>query len=143
LFRISDFDICNFLPEWFDMKTKLAINLVMLVFVLLAAALPAQAAIFFRSNVWQGGPAAGGWQDGYYDPAWGMPLAVLVPPTARWQTDYSSTVGSARISHINSRFRPEYPGPQSTYRQGDYLSAPPQPYDTRQMGDYYVRGPRR
>ena len=123
------------------MKTKLV--LVVLGFVLFAAAASTQAAVFLRSSVWAPGPAGGGWEDGYYDPAWGMPLAVLVPPTARWQTDYSWGAGSSRISHVNSRFRPVYPGPESSYRMGDYLPAPPQPSDTRQMGDYNVRGPRR
>ena len=85
----------------------------------------------------------GGWQGGYYDVAWGMPLAVLVPPTARWQTDYSWGAGGTRISPINPGFQRQYPGPESAYRMGAYLPAPVQPSDTRQMGDYNVRGPRR
>jgi len=125
------------------MKIKLAIGLIILTVLVLLAAAPASAAIYLRHSVWQGGPAGGGWQDGYYDVAWGMPLAVLVPPTARWQTDYSWGPGGTRVTHINSRFRPMSSGPESSYQMGGYLPAPPQPSDTRQMGDYYVRGPRR
>lgn len=85
----------------------------------------------------------GGWQGGYYDVAWGMPLAVLVPPTARWQTNYAWGAGGTSISHIGPRFQYETSGPASAYRMGAYLPAPPQPSSTLQMGDYYVRGPRR
>jgi hypothetical protein len=126
------------------MKARFAIGLVMLIVVFLAVALPAQAAIFFRTGEGSSSaPYAGGWQDGYYSAAWGMPMAVLVPPTARWQTDYAWGAGGTRISRIDARFQPAASGPESSYRMNNYLPAPPQPSDTRQMGEYYVRGPRR
>ena len=113
------------------------IGLAVLVSIVFGAALPACA-----GELLQGYPGTTSWDDGYYDTAWGMPLAVLVPPNARWQTNYSWGVGGTRIAPIGSHFRYEYPGPESAYRQGSYLPAPSQPSDTRQMGDYYVRGPR-
>jgi hypothetical protein len=124
------------------MKAKLIVSLVVLT-VVFVVSVQSDAAVFFRARNAQAAPAAGGWQDGYYDPMWGMPLAVLVPPTARWQTDYAWGPGGTRISPINAHFRPQSTGPASAYRMGDYLPAPPQPSDTRQFGDYYVRGPRR
>jgi hypothetical protein len=124
------------------MRTKITVSLAIIAITFIAAARPAPAAVYFRSGQGQSDPG-GSWEGGYYDAAWGMPLAVIVPPTARWQTDYAWGAGGTRLSRINARFHYEYPGPESGYRQGNYLPAPPQPSDTRQMGDYYVRGPRR
>ncbi len=151
------------------MKSKSIVGLVVVAAVCIAAALPAEAHIFHRFAACQncdngvqdssvqtgavdgsagsgpvtGGFGQGGWQDGYYSAAWGMPMAVLVPPTARWQTDYSWAAGGMRISRIDASFQRQYPGPSSSYQMGKYLPAPPQPSDTRQMGFYNVRGPGR
>ncbi len=81
------------------------------------------------------------WQPAYADPAWGVPVAVLVPPTAGTQVHYSSTVsGTTRTGF--PQFTPGYPGPQSNYNGYGVLPAPPQPFSTDQLGDYSVRGPR-
>ena len=130
------------------MRASSIIRLALLVAVSLAAALPACGGEFFfrRSGTGSGagfGSGSGSWNNSYYDPAWGMPLAVVVPPNARFQTDYSWGAGGTRISRIGARYQPEYPGPESSYRQSDYMPAPPQPSDTRQFGDNYVRAPRR
>lgn len=123
------------------MRIKLAVCCSIIAITLLASTSSTLAAMYYRSAEWQGD--TGSWEGGYYDAAWGMPMAVVVPPTARWQTDYAWGAGGTRISRINARFHYGYPGPESVYRRGNYLPAPPQPSDTRQMGDYYVRGPRR
>jgi hypothetical protein len=139
------------------MKTKLALVLAICTSTFLAAALPAEAHIFRRfagqgyvysgqstsgdGTATAGLAGVGGYQGLYYDVAWGMPLAVLVPPTARSQTDYSWGVPSVRISPIDSQFQYQYPGPSSSYRMGQFPPAPPQPSDTHQMGNYSVRGP--
>ena len=147
------------------MKSKLAIALVFFVSAV-ASALPAEAHIFRRFAGFRGGASGAydgqpnsaeatpdegsssgggagqtGWHGGYYDVAWGMPMALVVPPTARTQSDYSWGVPSTRISPIDAQFQFQSQGPSSSYRMGQYPPAPPQPSDTQQMGDYYVRAP--
>jgi hypothetical protein len=120
------------------MRVCSAIFLGVLVSALFATAIPARGGEIFRR--YQG---TGSWNTSYYDPAWGMPMAVVVPPTAQWQTDYSWGVGGTRLTRIGPRYQWEYPAPESAYRSGDYLPAPPQPSDTQQFGVNYVRAPRR
>ena len=79
----------------------------------------------------------------YYDPAWGMPEALVVPPTVHWQSNYAWGVGGSRLTRIRARYQSEVPGPESSYNPRDYQPAPPQPSDTQQFGVNYVRGPRR
>jgi hypothetical protein len=71
-----------------------------------------------------------------------MPMAVVVPPTAHWQSNYSWGVGGYRLDHVGARYQAVIPGPASAYDSRYYLPAPPQPSDTVQFGDNYVRGPR-
>ena len=70
-------------------------------------------------------------------------MAVVVPPTVRWQSNYAWGVGGSRLNRVGAQYQAEFPGPESVYHQRDYLPAPPQPSDTQQFGDNYVRGPRR
>ena len=142
------------------MKTKLTIVSVIFV-AAIASALPAQAHIFHRfagcptcaygsydgqastndGTAANGGSMPGGYSGVYYDVAWGMPMTLVVPPTARTQTDYSWGVPSVRISPITSQFQYQSPAPSSSYQMGQYPAAPPQPSDTQQIGDYYGRAP--
>ena len=118
------------------MKASLIFGLVALVAASLAAVRPAGAAdLLYR------GPIGPSWNTIYYDPAWGMPEAVVVPPTARKQWNYSWGVGGSRLSLVGPRYQVEFPGPPSAYNQRDYLPTPPQPSNTRQFGVNYVRGP--
>ncbi len=80
------------------------------------------------------------WHGGYYDAAWGVPVVVLVPPTAESQTHYSWGVGGFRVTPIDHQFQRDYPGP-GVYPRGAFLPTPPWPSSTDQFGDYYVRGP--
>lgn len=82
------------------------------------------------------------WNAGYYDAAWGAPVALVVPPTARLQTNWGWGVGNTRVTPIYSQFQRGAPGPVEYY-PGMYQPTPPWPRDTLQFGDYYVRGPRR
>ena len=82
----------------------------------------------------------GSWNSGYYHTAWGMPMAVLVPPTAEAQTHYGWGVGNTRVTKIWPQFRRDYPGP-GVYERGMYRPTPVWPSDTDQFGAYYVRGP--
>jgi hypothetical protein len=80
------------------------------------------------------------WNEPYYNPAWGMPVAVVVPPTAELQTHWGWGVGNTRVTPICPRFKRDYPGPLA-YDRALFQPMPPWPSDTDQFGYYYVRGP--
>jgi len=50
------------------------------------------------------------WHSPWYDPAEGRPIALVVPPTAEFQTQYSWGVPSSRVVPIYHQFRRPYPG---------------------------------
>jgi hypothetical protein len=102
------------------------------------AAIPARAGELLPRN-----RRAAEWNTNNYDPAWGMPVAVVVPPRAKWQVNYASGVGGTRWNRVGSQYHAEFPGPESAYNQRNFLPAPPQPSNTQQFGVNYVRGPRR
>jgi hypothetical protein len=81
------------------------------------------------------------WQPTYYDVAWGMPQALVIPPTAHTQSSYSWSVSGTSRSGF-PQYGPMNPGPQSVYNPRAYAPAPAMPMSTEQMGDYSVRGPR-
>ena len=80
------------------------------------------------------------WNGPYYSAEWGMPVALVVPPTAEVQTHWGWGVGNTRVTPICARYKPIYPGP-GVYNRGMFLPTPPWPSDTDQFGFYYVRGP--
>ena len=80
------------------------------------------------------------WHGDYYDVAWGMPVAVVVPPTAESQTHLGWGVGATRVTPIQHQFQRDYPGP-GTYNRSSFRPTPPWPSSTDQFGDYYIRGP--
>ncbi len=80
------------------------------------------------------------WHGGYYSPAWGMPLALVVPPTAEVQTNWGWGVGNTRTTTIRHQFERNYPGP-GYYSREAFRPTPPWPSDTDQSGKYYIRGP--
>ena len=80
------------------------------------------------------------WHGGYYHAAWGMPLALVVPPTAEMQTHWGWGVGNTRITTIYHQFGRNYPGP-GYYNRQMFRPTPPWPSDTDQFGAYYIRGP--
>lgn len=80
------------------------------------------------------------WHGAYYDPAWGMPVALVVPPKAESQTHWSRGVGGTHITPIQHQFQRGYPGPGS-YHRGWFQPMPAWPTSTDQFGDYYIRGP--
>jgi hypothetical protein len=80
------------------------------------------------------------WNSGYYDAAWGVPVAVVVPPTAESQTHYTWGVGGTRVTPIQHQFERDYPGPGAHIR-ASFRPTPPWPSSTDQFGDYYIRGP--
>ena len=80
------------------------------------------------------------WHGSYYEPAWGMPVALVVPPTAKTQEHYGWGVGNTRATPIYSKFGAGWPGP-SVYDSRFFRPMPPWPSDTDQFGVYSVRGP--
>ena len=81
------------------------------------------------------------WHGGYYYPAYGQPLALVVPPTASFQSKYSWGVGNTRSLPIYHQFGRPYPGEASGATPGMYQKVPSQPWNTDQFGVYYSRAP--
>ncbi|MEN6450062.1 MAG: hypothetical protein ABFC96_06200 [Thermoguttaceae bacterium] len=82
------------------------------------------------------------WHYGYYDVAWGTPVAVVVPPTAETQSHYAWGVGATRVTPIRHQFQKGYPGPEGPgARCNPFCPTPRWPASTDQFGDYYIRGP--
>ena len=78
------------------------------------------------------------WHGPHHHHTWRQPLAVIVPPTAHFQTHYSWGVGRTRMTPLHHQFARPYVDPVT----GTNTSAAPRwPSDTSQQGIYYVRGP--
>ncbi len=80
------------------------------------------------------------WHANYYDPAWGMPVALVVPPTVQSQTNWGWGVGNTRVTGVPHQFQPGYASP-GMYDRSMFRPTPPWPTDTTQFGVYYIRGP--
>lgn len=81
------------------------------------------------------------WHGSYYHPAYGAPVALLVPPTAGRQTNYHWGVAGYRTSPIYHQFRRGYPGTFTSSSPTYALPTPLWPSDTNQFGVYPVRAP--
>ncbi len=79
------------------------------------------------------------WHGDYYDVAWGVPVALVVPPTAEHQAHLGWGVGATRVTRTEHQFGRGYPGPSGP--GGPFYPTPPWPSSTDQFGDYYIRGP--
>ena len=79
------------------------------------------------------------WHANYSYTPYGAPTALVVPPTAQLQTDWSWGAPSMRVSRIDHQFTRNYPGP-APFGAG-FRATPNWPQDTAQFGVYYVRGP--
>jgi hypothetical protein len=87
-----------------------------------------------------GAPSGGAWHGTYYDTTWGMPVAVVVPPQPRTQTNYGWGIGGNTVTPVQPQFQRMEP-PASEYHRGAFRPTPPWPSNTNQFGDYYIRGP--
>jgi len=78
------------------------------------------------------------WHGQYNHVQYGRPLALIVPPTAAFQTEYSWGVGRTQMRPLNHQFgRPiATPGGGGTMGR-----TPAWPSSTQQLGVYSVRGP--
>ena len=108
-----------------------------LAYALISAA-PAQAGdgLFHRRASGEGMP----WHGYYYEAAWGMPLALVVPPSCKLESHYGWSVGDTRVTRVAAQFSPYGPG-EAVYDAHYFRPAPPIPSSTDQLGDYSVRGP--
>jgi len=79
------------------------------------------------------------WHDRYYHAQYGTPVALVVPPTAEYQTDWAWGVSGTRITPTWHQFGRAYPGPGGG--GGGFMATPPWPSDTDQFGVHHVRGP--
>jgi len=80
------------------------------------------------------------WHGGYYNAAWGTPVALVVPPNADYQTNWGWGVGNTRVTRIWPQFNRNWPG-QIGPSTGAFRATPAWPSDTNQYGVYYIRGP--
>jgi len=99
------------------------------------------------AEAFEGGPIAGcfrarsqPWHGGYYSAAWGMPVTLVVPPTAATQSHWGWGVATTRLTPIRHQFKRDYPGP-GIYDPRAFRPTPPWPSDSDQFGVYYIRGP--
>lgn len=81
------------------------------------------------------------WHGGYYYPAYGQPLALVVPPTASFQSKYSWGVGNTQSVPIYHQYGRSYPGQAAGATPNMYQKVPAQPWNTDQFGIYYSRAP--
>ena len=79
------------------------------------------------------------WHGNFVHSAYGQPIALVVPPTAELQTNWSWGAPSSRISRIDHQFGRDYPGPGPF--GGSFNNTPAWPSNMHQFGVYYVRGP--
>ena len=80
------------------------------------------------------------WHGSYYHTVWGRPVALVVPPTAGVQTNWSWGVGGTRLHPIRHQYARPYPGYGYEGGRG-FAPTPYWPNDTDQFGAYYIRGP--
>ena len=80
------------------------------------------------------------WHGGYYDPQWGEPVALVVPPTAERQTKWGWGVTGTEVTPIFHNYRRNYSGPVVDSEWG-FQPKPHWPSHTDQFGNYYIRGP--
>lgn len=81
------------------------------------------------------------WHGPYYHTEWGMPVALVVPPTAERQVHWGWGIGNTRITPIWSQYSLGYPVPPAPFGPAAIYPTPPQPTDLDQFGVYYIRGP--
>ena len=79
------------------------------------------------------------WHGNYAHAAYGAPVALVVPPTAQLQTNWSWGAPSAHFRRIDHQFGRDYPwfGP---FGNG-CRTTPRWPSNLDQFGVYYVRAP--
>jgi len=91
-----------------------------------------------RTHSWnQGQQNAHSWHGGYNTWRYGQPTAVVVPPTASYQSTYAWGVGQTRSTPIHHQFGRG--AGSSGGSAGGYQNTPYFPSNTNQFGYYPVR----
>lgn len=92
-------------------------------------------------NVWnQNRAQQTSWHGAYQYWRWGTPTALVVPPTAAFQSSYAWGVGQTRSMPINHQFQ-KAAGFGVGSGEGVGAPTPYWPSNTEQFGVYPVRGP--
>ncbi len=78
------------------------------------------------------------WHGGYANTQWGRPVALVVPPNARFETTWGWGVGHSEMYPITAQYGRNDPGAGGGY----FAPTPTWPSHTEQFGTYYIRGPR-
>ncbi|HUG71631.1 MAG TPA: hypothetical protein VMM76_28060 [Pirellulaceae bacterium] len=96
-----------------------------------------------RYDRWAARHARGiSWHSQYYHTATGLPVALVVPPTAHMQTRWGWGVAQNTMTPIYPQFRRSYPGDGAGFGGGGVLMPTPNaPSHTDQFGVNYIRGP--
>lgn len=93
-----------------------------------------------RTHTWNQNEAAQRpWHAGYMNWKWGEPTALVVPPTASYQTSYAWGVGQVRSTPIHAQFNRR--GAGMIGGGGAFQPTPYHPSSTNQFGIYPVRAP--
>ncbi len=79
------------------------------------------------------------WHANYSNSTYGQPVALVVPPTAQLQTNWSWGAPSTHFRRIDHQFGREYPGP-GPFGAG-FRNTPQWPNNMEKFGVHYVRGP--
>lgn len=90
-----------------------------------------------RSSLYQASQTS--WHGAYYQQQWGVPLAMVVPPTANAQSAYSWGVSRTTMTPIYHQYQRPFPG--EFEGAGPLYPTPIWPSHTDQFGRYYIRGP--
>lgn len=121
------------------MNKSLALCMVAVAAAVAACAEPAQAvAPYLQSNR---RADLYNWHANYVYTDYGAPTALVVPPTAQLQTNWSWGAPSLCISRIDHQFTRNYPGPGPFVAGRPFRHTPAWPQSTQQFGVYHVRGP--
>ena len=80
------------------------------------------------------------WHAPYYHTPTGMPVNLVVPPTAHMQTRWSWGVAQNTMTPIYHQYRRNYPGDGGAGADAIYPT-PYWPGHTDQFGVFYIRGP--
>lgn len=81
------------------------------------------------------------WHGPYAYTPWGMPVALVVPPTSKFHTSLSWGVSQSEMVPIYHQFHRDYPGVMAIGGGTPIYSTPYWPSHTDQLGVYPVRGP--
>jgi hypothetical protein len=81
------------------------------------------------------------WHGGYQNWRWGNPTALVVPPTAAYQSSYAWGVGQTRSTPIHHQFGRGGAAMIGGGNGSGFQQTPYWPSSTDQFGIYPVRGP--